>query len=75
MDDRYDDNPMLIKHRQRNCRLMTSDEARALQCENPLSFVSRIPFYAKIKDLNNSPDSPYENPPHTAVEIGLKLTF
>lgn len=31
--------------------------------------------YIAVVDLNNSKDSPYENKPKPAVEVGVKITF
>lgn len=75
MDDRYEDNPMLIKRKPKGSGVVgiTREEAESLFTPHVPSFDS--PFYLRFRDLNNSPDSPYENRPHPAVEIGLKITF
>jgi len=35
----------------------------------------RIKPYVKSRDLNNSEDTPYENKPKTAYEIGIQGSF
>ena len=36
---------------------------------------SSIMPYVSITDLNNSDDSPYENKPKPAVEVGIQISF
>lgn len=74
-DDRYEDNPIFLKRMPKGGGEVgiTRKEAESLLVKPTNRFDS--PFYLRFRDLNNSPDSPYENPPRTAVEIGIKLTF
>lgn len=31
--------------------------------------------YVNVKDLNNDPDTGYENAPHPVIEAGIKISF